>query len=86
VEIFWRVCRTVEGWPAAEGLALGLTVSLLSLPRGGAWADGLVLAVLLALLVRPLLVGLVRRTPHCPRRRPGPTTSARTRRKPGGPR
>jgi cell volume regulation protein A len=38
---------------------LGLTVSLKSLPTGHAWQIGLVLAVLLALLVRPLLVGLL---------------------------
>ncbi len=38
-------------------VVLGLTVSLRSLPAGHAWLIGLVLAVLLALLVRPLLVG-----------------------------
>jgi cell volume regulation protein A len=40
-------------------VVLGLTVSLRDLPAGHAWAIGLVLAVLLAFLVRPLLVGLV---------------------------
>ncbi len=38
---------------------LGLTVSLKTLPTGHAWQIGLVLAVLLAVLVRPLLVGLL---------------------------
>ncbi len=38
---------------------LGLTVSLKSLPDGNAWQIGLVLAVLLAFVVRPLLVGLL---------------------------
>jgi cell volume regulation protein A len=38
---------------------LGLTLSLRSLPAGNAWQIGLVLAILLALLVRPLLVGLL---------------------------
>ncbi len=38
---------------------LGLTVSLRSLPDGHAWQIGLVLAVLLAFLVRPLLVGIL---------------------------
>jgi cell volume regulation protein A len=38
---------------------LGLTVRLASLPDGNAWSIGLVLAVLLTLLIRPLLVGLV---------------------------
>ncbi|MGH6654829.1 MAG: cation:proton antiporter [Actinocrinis sp.] len=38
---------------------LGLTVSLRSLPRGDALGIGLALAVLLAFLVRPLLVGLL---------------------------
>jgi cell volume regulation protein A len=38
---------------------LGLTVSLKSLPDGHAWQIGLILAVLLAFLVRPLLVGLL---------------------------
>jgi cell volume regulation protein A len=38
---------------------LGLTVSLSSLPNGHAWQIGLILAVLLAVLVRPLLVGLL---------------------------
>lgn len=38
---------------------LGLTVSLRSLPRGDALGIGLVLAVLLAFVVRPLLVGLL---------------------------
>ncbi len=36
---------------------LGLTVSLTHLVEGGAWITGLALAVLLALLIRPLLVG-----------------------------
>lgn len=38
---------------------LGLTVSLKSLPDGNAWQIGLVLAVLLAFVVRPLLVGVL---------------------------
>ncbi len=38
---------------------LGLTVQLKTLPVGHAWLIGLVLAGLLALVVRPLLVGLV---------------------------
>ena len=38
---------------------LGLTVSLTDLAHGNAWLIGLALAVLLALLVRPLLVGLL---------------------------
>jgi potassium/hydrogen antiporter len=38
---------------------LGLTVSLRSLPHGNAMGDGLVLAVLLAFVIRPVLVGLV---------------------------
>jgi potassium/hydrogen antiporter len=38
---------------------LGLTVRLRDLPAGNAWSIGLVLAVLLALVIRPLLVGLV---------------------------
>ncbi len=38
---------------------LGLSVSLKTLPTGLAWQIGLVLAVLLALLVRPLLAGLL---------------------------
>jgi cell volume regulation protein A len=40
-------------------VVLGLTVSLHSLPDGNAWVIGLVLAVLLAFVVRPLFVGLV---------------------------
>jgi cell volume regulation protein A len=40
-------------------IVLGFTISLRSLPAGGAWIIGLVLAVLLALVVRPLLVGLL---------------------------
>lgn len=40
-------------------VVLGLTVSLRTLPDGHAALIGLVLAVLLALLVRPLLVGLL---------------------------
>ncbi|MFY1693279.1 potassium/proton antiporter [Plantactinospora sp. WMMB782] len=36
---------------------LGLSVSLRSLPNGNAWLVGLVLAVLLTLVVRPLVVG-----------------------------
>ena len=39
--------------------ALGLTVSVADLGREGTWLTGLTLAVLLALVVRPLLVGLV---------------------------
>jgi potassium/hydrogen antiporter len=38
---------------------LGLTVSLRTLPNGNAWQIGLVLAVLLALVIRPLLVGML---------------------------
>ncbi|HEV2635252.1 MAG TPA: cation:proton antiporter [Actinocrinis sp.] len=38
---------------------LGLTVSLCALADGHAWATGLALGVLLALVVRPALVGLV---------------------------
>ncbi|HTK66879.1 MAG TPA: cation:proton antiporter [Pseudonocardia sp.] len=38
---------------------LGLTVSLAKLAEGGAWIAGLVLAVLLALVIRPALVGLL---------------------------
>ena len=40
-------------------VVLGLTVNLASLPDGNAWITGLVLAALLAFVVRPLLVGLV---------------------------
>jgi cell volume regulation protein A len=39
--------------------ALGLTVQLSTLPDGNAWLIGLVLAVLLAFVIRPVLVGLV---------------------------
>jgi cell volume regulation protein A len=38
---------------------LGLTVQLKTLPDGDAWVIGLVLAALLAFVVRPVLVGLV---------------------------
>lgn len=38
---------------------LGLTVELKTLSDGRAWLDGLVIAVLLAFVVRPVLVGLV---------------------------
>ncbi|WP_088319922.1 cation:proton antiporter [Kineosporia sp. R_H_3] len=38
---------------------LGLTVQLRTLPDGRAWSIGLVLAVLMAFVVRPVLVGLV---------------------------
>ena len=38
---------------------LGLTVSLTGLAHGNAWLVGLALAVLLALVVRPVLVGLL---------------------------
>jgi cell volume regulation protein A len=38
---------------------LGLTVRLRDLPAGNAWAIGLVLAVLLAFVIRPLFVGLL---------------------------
>ncbi|HET9654934.1 MAG TPA: cation:proton antiporter [Kineosporiaceae bacterium] len=38
---------------------LGLTLQVRSLPEQGIWASGLVMAVLLALVVRPVLVGLV---------------------------
>lgn len=47
---------------------LGLTVSLHDLPRGGALGIGLALAVLLAFLVRPILVGLLLIPVHLPRR------------------
>jgi potassium/hydrogen antiporter len=40
-------------------IALGLTVSLHTLPDSGAWGIGLALALLLTFLVRPLLVGLL---------------------------
>ncbi|EWM10259.1 Na+/H+ exchanger [Kutzneria sp. 744] len=40
-------------------VVLGLTVNLGSLADGGAWLIGLVLAVLLAFVIRPLFVGLV---------------------------
>lgn len=40
-------------------ITLGLTVSLRTLPNGGAWLVGLVLAALLAFVVRPVLVGLL---------------------------
>ncbi|MFL6130600.1 MAG: cation:proton antiporter [Mycobacteriales bacterium] len=40
-------------------VVLGLTVRLATLPDGGAWLIGLVLAVALAFVVRPVLVGLV---------------------------
>jgi potassium/hydrogen antiporter len=47
---------------------LGLTVRLYALPRDGAWLIGLVLAVLLALVIPPVLVGVL----LCPvRLRPG---------------
>ena len=38
---------------------LGLTMRLSSLANASAWADGLVLAALLAFVIRPVLVGLV---------------------------
>lgn len=38
---------------------LGLTVELRTLPEGRTWLEGLVIAVLLAFVVRPVLVGLV---------------------------
>ena len=38
---------------------LGLTVRLYALPEGNAWLIGLALAALLALVIRPLLVGLL---------------------------
>jgi cell volume regulation protein A len=40
-------------------ILLGLTVRLRDLPDGHAWAIGLVLAVLLAFVIRPLFVGLL---------------------------
>jgi potassium/hydrogen antiporter len=40
-------------------IMLGLTVSLRDVGARSAWSDGLVLAVLLVLVVRPVLVGLV---------------------------
>ncbi len=47
---------------------LGLTVRLYALPRGGAWLIGLVLAILLALVIRPVLVGLLLWPVRLPRR------------------
>ena len=38
---------------------LGLTVQLRTLPQGDAWMHGLIIAVLLAFVIRPVLVGLV---------------------------
>jgi potassium/hydrogen antiporter len=40
-------------------ILLGLTVHLADLPDGDAWIIGLILAVLLTLVIRPLLVGLL---------------------------
>jgi potassium/hydrogen antiporter len=40
-------------------IMLGLTVRLHDLPAGNAWSIGLVLGVLLALVIRPLLAGLI---------------------------
>src|SRR4029077_10983178 len=40
-------------------VALGLTIQLSSLSAARVWVDGLVLAVLLAFVVRPLVVGLL---------------------------
>lgn len=40
-------------------MTLGLTISLSSVLRSGAWAVGAVLAVLLAFLVRPVVIGLL---------------------------
>jgi cell volume regulation protein A len=40
-------------------IMLGLTISLRTLPNSNAWLIGLVLAVLLTLLIRPLCVGLL---------------------------
>jgi potassium/hydrogen antiporter len=40
-------------------ILLGLTVRLAALPDGDAWLIGLVLAVLLTLVIRPVLVGLL---------------------------
>jgi cell volume regulation protein A len=47
---------------------LGLTVSLTGLAHGNAWLIGLALAVLLALIVRPVLVGLLLLPIHISRR------------------
>ena len=38
---------------------LGLTIRLYALPRAGAWLTGLALAILLAFVIRPLLVGVL---------------------------
>jgi cell volume regulation protein A len=40
-------------------IMLGLTISLRDVTAGSVWSDGLLLAVLLCLVVRPVLVGLV---------------------------
>jgi cell volume regulation protein A len=40
-------------------VALGLTIDLTDVVESGAWQDGIVLAALLAFVVRPLLVGLL---------------------------
>jgi cell volume regulation protein A len=40
-------------------IMLGLTIQLRDVAKGSAWSDGLLLAVLLVLFVRPVLVGLV---------------------------
>jgi potassium/hydrogen antiporter len=39
--------------------ALGLTVELSSLPENNVWRDGLILAVVLTFLVRPLVIGML---------------------------
>ncbi len=53
-----QVCRALASLAEiVVFVALGLTVGLRALGRGDAWLIGLVLAVLLAFLVRPLLVG-----------------------------
>jgi len=38
---------------------LGLTINLQNLPAGGAWSTGIVLAALLAFVIRPVFVGLI---------------------------
>lgn len=40
-------------------IALGLTIDLTHVVESGAWQDGIVLAALLAFLIRPLVVGLL---------------------------
>jgi potassium/hydrogen antiporter len=57
--------REIDGFLSSLGslaeitmfVALGLTIDLTDVLDGGAWFDGLVLATLLAFLIRPLVVG-----------------------------